>query len=362
MTTVVLSSQDLVESLETGVVKEPADVIADRAGPKKAEVKPEKADKPAGRAEDPEDENGLTEEQRNSYTESMKKSIGRKHRQLRDAEEYAADQRDGRRAAEERVGTLQRELDGLKKAAEPKAEPATRPKREAFESQEAYEDAVVDFRVKEQLATEKKAEASRVTQEAERQLNEAAGARVDAARKAVPDWEETLEGAKQVVPIHIQDFMRRDEKFAELGYHFAKNPKELERIAEMPAKSFADVMRVGIELEKISARLKPFVQGSGASSSPETKESKSNGHAGGNAGQPSQETESVRGHADPSTETESAASAGPSKPRESAPVIRPLSAGSTSQVEKNPSQRSTREEIAAWQKQNRAHLTLRKRH
>jgi hypothetical protein len=358
MTTVVLSSQDLVESLETGVVKEPADVIADRAGPKKSEAKPE----PERKAEEPEDDDGLTEEQKRTYTDAMKRTIGRKHRQLKDAEEYAADQRDGRRTAEERVETLQRELDGLKKAAEPKVEPATRPKREGFQTQEAYEDAVVDFRVKEQLATEKKAEAERVSQQAERQLNEAAGARVDAARKAVPDWEETLDGATQVVPIHIQDFMRRDEKFAELGYHFAKNPKELERIAAMPAKSFADVMRVGIELDKISARLKPFVQGLGASSSPETKETKSNGHAGGNAGQPSQETESVRGHADPSTETESAASAGPSKPRESAPVIRPLSAGSTSQVEKNPSQRSTREEIAAWQKSNRAHLTLRKRH
>jgi hypothetical protein len=62
--------------------------------------------------------------------------------------------------------------------------------------------------------------------------------------------------------------------------------------------------------------------------------------------------------ATPSTQTGES----PSKPRGTAPVITPLSAGSTSQVEKAPEQMNTREMIQDWQKKNQRNLGLRKRH
>ena len=373
MALVVQDSKDLVRSLESGTVIEPPEVIADRAGPAAAVAKtPEKAVEKGAEtastegatdtvADDVEGEDGLTPRQKREFTEAMRKTISRKHRQVKEAEEFAASQYNDRRLADQRVATLESELAALKQTAQKPPEVPTRPNRETFPTQEAYEDAVVDFRVKEQLAKEKQEEVKRAAEEAERQVSETAATRIRRAMEAVPDYEEVCGASEQIVPPHIGDFMRRDEKFPELAYHFAKNPKELERLAAMPAKTYADVMRVGVELDKISGKLKPFAPS--AAATPGAKAS--------NGAKPSSETESGSKQsaasdatADPSTTAESAGprSAGPSQSRETAPVIRPLSPGSVSQVEKDPREMNTREVISDWQKRNRANLERRKRH
>lgn len=363
MTTVVLDSKDLVKSLETGEIPVPAEVAADRAGPQKEAVKaPEKppetksAETATTQADDEEDENGLTARQRAEFTEAMRKTIAKKHRQVKEAEEFAADQYNNRRLAETRAAELERELAELKKQATPvETVEEAKPKREDFQTEDAYRDALVDFRVREQLAKEKADAAKRAAEEIQAKMLETIRARVQKAIELVPDYEETIGNVDQRVPPHIANYMQQSDKFAELGYYFAKNPKELVRLSAMPARNYAEVMKIGIEMDRISAKVKPF-----APSEPDSSAAKANGHG---AEKPSHETESAAGSAGPSTETESAREgADPSKPRESAPVIRPLSAGSTHQVEKDPSQRSTREEIAAWQRQRSANLGLRKRH
>ena len=369
MATVVLDSKNLVESIETGKIIEPPEVLADRAGPQKpvpreTKEEPKEAGKPAEKAKDEaaeseegEDENGLTEEQKKTFTEAMKRTISRKHRQLREAEEFAADQYNNRRLAEERLSKLESELAELKAKAA-KAEPAQESKKpdpKEFKTQEEYTDALVAFRVAEQLDKERKEAAERARKEAQEKQTEVLKARIARAVELVPDYEEVVSSTDTQVPAHIGQYMAESEKFAELGYYFAKHPEELERLAAMPANTYGQVMRVGVELDKISDKLKAFAPVKADSGEP-----KANGHG---ADKPSQ-TESASAGTGPSHETESSAvAAGPSESRE-APVIRPLAQGSASQVKTDPSSRTTREEIEAWKRKQpgRANLQVRKRH
>lgn len=353
MTTVVLDSKDLVKSLETGEIPVPPEVAADRAGPKAAkEVEAAKDEVKVEAKVDDEDENGLTETQKRDFTEAMKRTISKKHRQIKEAEEFAAAQYSERRLAEERASNAEKALKELQQKAEP-AKPVedAKPVRENFKTEEAYQDAVIDYKVDQRLIKEKREAIQKAEQEAQAKVIEAAKSQIARAIELVPDYAEITDAAETIVPLHIGQYMQLSDKFAELGYYFAKNPDELVKLSSMPAKNFADVMRVGIALDKISSKLTSFSE-----SKPDGSQSKANGSK-------SHETESATGSASPSTKTESDSSvADPSKPRESAPVIRPLNAGSANQVEKSPSERSTREEIAAWQRQKQANLGVRKRH
>lgn len=385
---VVQDSKDLVKSLETGTVIEPADVLADRKGPAaareaakststaaasengavKSGEKPQEgsAAPKAGESEpdDVEGEDGLTPRQKREFTASMQRSIARKHRQLKEAEEFAAAQYSDRRLAEQRLTQLEAELAQLKAQAAPKgaaAQAPEKPTREKFESDEAYQDALVEYRVKEQLAKEKREASEAARRNEEASAREAAAAKIARAAELVPDFEAVIAAATQQVPVHIGQYMAASEKFAELGYHFAQHPEELERLAAMPARTFGEVMRVGVELDKISAKLRPFAPLPAAEKS---------GEKASNGAQPSQETRSdapgsaatgkVAGE---STPTESARSgAGPSKPRASAAVITPISGASEAQVDSPASLAKPREAIAKWAEDHAPNLQRRRRH
>lgn len=389
MVTVVQDSKDLVKSLETGTVIEPADVLADRKGPAAARevAKGASAVKPPGEGaakgaaapgagaaaekggepdpDDVEGEDGLTPRQKREYTASMQKSIARKHRQLKEAEEFAAAQYNDRRLAEGRLSVLESELATLKAAAAaqkpaPVAAPE-KPTREKFESDEAYQDALVEFRVKEQLAKERREAAEQASRaEQDRQI-EASRAQIARAAALVPDFNSTIEAATSKVPPHIGQYMAESDKFAELAYHFAKHPKELEQLAALPAKTFGQVMRVGVELDKISAKLRPFAPAqaaekpdakasNGAKPSPETRSGDPGSAANGKAAGESTPTESGK------------PAAGPSKPRASASVITPLPGGSEAQVEGSEGLMKPREVIANWAKDHAPQLQRRRRH
>lgn len=389
MVTVVQDSKDLVKALETGTVIEPADVVADRKGPaaarEAAKATPGKAaeapkpsegspEKPGGDTEaakggepDPEDvegEDGLTPRQKREFTASMQRSIARKHRQLKEAEEFAAAQYSDRRLAEQRLTQLEQELAQLKAQAKPAeaAKAPEKPTREKFDSDEAYQDALVEFRVKEELAKEKREAADTARRAEEAKQLEISRARIARAAELVPDFTETMERANTNVPPHIGQYLMASEKFAELGYHFAKHPEELERVAALPARTFAEVMRVGVALDAISAKLRPFVPAH-AAEKPDAK-------VASNGSKPSPQTESGApppaangASAGPSTPTESGSKppAGPSRPR-AAPVITPLSGASESQVEGSEGLAKTREVIHKWASDHAPALQRRRRH
>jgi hypothetical protein len=353
MTTVVLDSKDLLTSLQTGQVPVPPEVAADnarqaeKANGKQAVNKSGTEPAPVGAAaavakavevagdgakvaenaaeDDVEGEDGLTPRQKRELTEKMQKAIGKKHRELKEAEEFAAAQYNNNRMANRKIEQLERELRALKEQAPTQVE-NTEPKRENFESDEKYRDAMVEWRVEKKFK-EKEAEVKQsIEQQRQQQIVEEAKARMAKALELVPDYQQVLDDGDAPLPDYLCGYMQESEMIAELAYHFAKHPEVLERLGKLtPARAL-------VEVGKIESKLQPFAKS-------EAKEPKSDGP-------------------EPSTETGTL----PSKTRATAPVITPLNTASTGQVEKDPREMNIRETIHSWQKKNGAHLTLRKRH
>lgn len=371
MSVTVLDSKDLITHLTTGETPIPKEVAEDNARKAAAEAakttqttpKQSKVDQPTGQPEkkgdegdDIEGEDGLTPRQKRDFSAAMLKSIGKKHREKLEAEEFAAAQYNNARLAEQRAENLERQLAELKSQQQPvkPVEAPKKPERTNFETDEAYQDALVDFRVKETLAKEKREEADRAAQNEQAEIARVAGERLRKAAELVPDFVEKTENAELRIPGHIAGYMRESELFAELGYHFADHPDIVERLAKLsPAKALVEVGKIESTLQPFSSRSAAGSDGKANGQKPSTSETES-----------AKTTTAASGNgADPGTQTESTQSgASPSKPRGTAPVITPLSAGSTSQVEKPSGERNIREEIAAWQQKNQRNLGLRKRH
>ncbi len=210
---------------------------------------------------------------------------------------------------------------------------------------------MIDYKV-DQKWKAREAEQEQQRQEAQQQRQEAqqqeivqhAQARIERAIDLVPDFKEVTEAVDMAVPPHIAGYMQESDLFAEMGYHFAKHPEVLAKLAELTEglrpgtpQFVRGITRSLVELGKIESKLQPFA--------PVAKVT--------NGSEPSQ-TNGTK----PSTETGSA----PSKPRTQAPIIRPLSAGSGAQVEKDEAEMKTPEVLTAWQKKHGVQLTARKRH
>jgi hypothetical protein len=318
---------------------------ADPAKPisEKTIAEPEKAEKPDDTAED---ENGLTAADRAELTAKHLRAIGRKHAKLKEAEELAKTESEGRRSAEERAEALRKELEDLKAAAEKAKEPV-RPKRDSFETQEAYDEALLTYgRAMDKFETEKKTAAERAQMEKARReaVEKAANDRIAHAREVVEDFDKVLRDADMNVPPHIASYMQESELFGELAYHFAKNPEDLERLAKLPTRSYREVARLGVEFEKIESKLQLF---------PTAKAGKSDPNGTQPSAKDNGESKTETSEAKPST-TATAPS------RRPAPVITPLPTGAGSGTESAP--RTQKEYVQNFGKREGVNLYARKRH
>ncbi len=309
---------------EPEVKEEPKEAQAEAKEPEKAEEEHDFAK-----------ELGLTPDQHKRMTEIIKKEVGKKHRQAKEAEEFAAAQYNEKRLAEERAERAERERDEARKAAEPAKKEAEEPKREAFADDKAYQDALIDWRVDQRIKLREQEDAKERQKAKEAQIMADASERIAKARELVPDFDEVVSAADDIIPSHIAAYMQESEMFAELGYHFAQHPEDLKKLADMPARTYSDLLKVGVALDKIQSNIQPFAS---AKADTNGAKPKSNGVA--------------------ETETGTV----PSQPRAAAPVIQPLSVGSGSQVEKPASRMNYAETRAAWERDHRKDLSRRSRH
>lgn len=369
MTTVVLNSAAEIERLTTGEAPKRPEIEADNAKQRvvseadkgrpndksTADVKgDDKALTSGSDQDDVEGEDGLTPRQKREFSAQMLKSIGKKHREKLEAEEFAADQYNQRRLAEQRAENLERQLAELRTQQQTKpVEAPKKPERADFETDDAYQDALVDFRVKETLAREKRESEERAAQERQQQVIQAATDRLKKAAELVSDFEEVTGAVDLKVPGHIAGYMQESEMFAELGYHFAKHPDIMERLAKLsPAKAL-------VEVGKIESTLQPFAKGDAAKADAKA----SNGQEPSSKTESAPQTAANGKGAGPSPETESGRQTASPSQKSRAPVIRPLGSDSVSQVEKDPGEMSTREVIEKWKRDNpRTNLGLRRRH
>ena len=128
---------------------------------------------------------------------------------------------------------------------------AGKPKLENFRTLEEYQEALTDWKLDERERTRKEADARTAQEEAARTEQERWTAKVKAARKAHDDYDDLIDTV--VIPagpgvLAARQAMLEDEHGAELLYHLAKHPKELERIAALSPASA--VLAIG----KLSAK------------------------------------------------------------------------------------------------------------
>lgn len=307
-------------------------VIADATGEpieKKADEKKDEAQQAPIKAEteEAEDENGLTSADKKSLTEKMQKAIGKKHRALREAEDFATDQYSGRRLAEQRAEQMEREVNRLKAQTPAPVQVAVEPKREDFKTDQDFSNALVDWKVDQKFKIKAQEESERREQDRIEEIKKAAGERITKALGLVPDFGEVVNDADIEVPGHIAGYMQESDMIAELGYHFAKNPEVLEDLRKMsPAKAL-------VAIGKIESKLETF-----GTKKPETS----------NGATPSSKVTAL----EPSKETQ---------PRVAAPIV-PLNGNSGGQVEKPFSEMNYQEAKASWLKEKGIRLDRRQRH
>jgi hypothetical protein len=296
--------------------------------------------------DDVEDEQGITPRERRELTERTRRLIGKKHRQLKEAEEFAADQYNGKRLAEQRAEDLARENAELRAKLPPdrKHESAMpeKPQRQNFATDDEYLDAMIQFGVDQRLAEQREKDAKEAAEQARQKIMDAATSRMNRAMEIVPDYREVIEDADAIVPPAIANYMGKSEMIAELGYHFAKNPDVLVSLAKLPPDE--QLVQIG----KIESILSPF----------EPREGKT---AAQNDTTSSQEASNGKPHkAAPSADS---TGLDLSKPRgKAAPVITPLDATGSAGIQKDPADMNIRESIEDFSRRNRVNLGMRKRH
>jgi hypothetical protein len=204
---------------------------------------------PAGKTETDDDEDGA------SLPEHARKVIGKKHRQMKEAEEFATKSYRERLAAEQRAENLQRQLEQTNAKSRPAAEEAPKePKSSDFATVAEYTDALVKYRVAETLKSEREKQEREVAEQAAAERVRKFQERIAEATKKYSDFEEVVHSLARsehdLVPNDVIEFMQESEFGTDLLYHFAKDPKTLDRFRKLsPARRLAELGKLEAKYE-----------------------------------------------------------------------------------------------------------------
>jgi len=273
----VVTSENFQQLVETGTVPEfkpPAEAIAKAADAavvaepakgeqprgedgkfvaKDAEVKADKVDEAAKAAVDDDEDDA-------DLPERVRKQIGKKHRAMKEAEEFARTTYSDLTAERQRADALQREIEalkGTKSQAQPEKD-SKEPNPDDFKTVGEYAEALAEYKVEKKFAErEARAEQQRreqAAQQAQAELNEA----ITKVAKEFPDYAEVVGDCDIDMPPHITVYLATNgEAGVRLGYHFAKpeNRAEYDRIAKLsPIRAIAELGKLEDRLAKPKAK------------------------------------------------------------------------------------------------------------
>jgi len=187
-------------------------------------------------------------------SEVVRQKIDKKHRQMKEAEEFARSEALRALAAERRAEQLQQKLEAFEKSgpAPAKSEAPKEPKPDDFATVAEYTAALVDYRVAQRLADEK-AKTEREAAEREKEARQREfGKRLGVAQTKYADFEDVLNSIKgtelERVGNDVTEYIQESEQGAELLYHLAKNPDVLDRLRKLSPRRFI------AELGKLEAK------------------------------------------------------------------------------------------------------------
>lgn len=132
-------------------------------------------------------------------------------------------------AAERRSQELEQRLARLEASQNAPIETGTRPKREDFQSEDEYIDAVADWKLKSEKLKER---AERINAEAQ-EVEAVFVSRLEKTRKEIDDFDEVVGGSTVNVPDFLLMAIKEADQGPLLTYYLAKHPEEARRIAAM---------------------------------------------------------------------------------------------------------------------------------
>lgn len=179
-------------------------------------------------------------------------------RQREEARQEAQREREARQALETRLQALERQNAPQQNQAQTaQEEPQPHQFTDAFE----YAKALTDYRVEHMLAQEKANQAQAAAQAERQQVINQWTKKVDAAKAELPDFDEMVQSAGDVViPDHVRDAMMESDVGPKLLYHFAENPDLARSIAAMPPiKALREIGKLEAKLEAPKQAEKPPV-------------------------------------------------------------------------------------------------------
>lgn len=190
-------------------------------------------------------------------TERISRLINKKHREMKEAQEFGTTE--GRRAiaAEQRAEQLQREIDALKgtKSGGPNTDEAgsdpDEPKPGDFKTVGEYTRALVKYEAK-RAGESGKAQADQTKQqERATELVSAFAKRQDEFKAATSDYEDVVGSTDLIVPNIAMQYLVESELGPQLSYYLAKNPDEAARLRTLsPSRCLAELGKMETKLEK----------------------------------------------------------------------------------------------------------------
>jgi hypothetical protein len=278
----VVTSQGLTEFIQNGKFETVKDAKPNGEAAALEVVKPpptvELGEKKEAKVEDaPADEDPETQAEIEK-SERFRKTINKKHRAMKeaqeaatDAEEFARSQYNRARLAEERAQALERQLNDSKPAvkAEPEIKKPThdelgadgKPKwymadaqgNQQFKAFE-YAEALASFAATKAVADDRAKQVEEANKAATAAAEAAAKARVAESRTKHADYDETMEGADVKTHQAVLQYMTGSENIGEIAYYLAKNPDYVERINKLnPLKAIAEIGKLELTFEKPKA-------------------------------------------------------------------------------------------------------------
>jgi hypothetical protein len=189
-------------------------------------------------------------------TEKQQRAVNKKHRAMREADEFAEEQYRERRAAERRAEQAEARIKELEDKGKPAPVEAKEPDPKDFTNEKGEFDA---FRYAKALAKHAAEEAVKADRKEQDKLNkEAAEARsyqeylgrVKASVKDIADWNEVAENAADMtVSGALTGYLREADAPGPLLYHLAQHPDVLERLNALPTiKAISEIAKLELTL------------------------------------------------------------------------------------------------------------------
>lgn len=251
----VVTNENIQELYEKGRVADFKPPEAPKVEAKEPPKEPKEEEvKSAVKEDDKEDENGLLKSD-NELAERARQRINKKHREAKEAEEFAQKQWEEKRRLEARTQELERKLSELEAKVQPKTEEKQKPKPEDFKDMTEYAEALAEYKADEAIKKERqRLEVEK--REAEDQARKIAfSQRIAKTMEKYTDYAEVVAQADGIVPPHISQYILESESGPEIGYYLAGHPDELEKLGSLsPIRAVAELGKIELRLSQPEAK------------------------------------------------------------------------------------------------------------